>query len=197
MYVWVLCGVCMHCVRVVVSVCVCVVSCAVRVLRVCGVCAESVCGICVSCFGVAVCCAVSLCVVLVLVLVCNVWCEVSVVCGVWRGLARGKTLCVLVQNVTCARFAAFCRYTRKCLEPTHRDVGGWVLFPLFLSPSLSPLSLSLVPSLFLSSCFSLSSVVLFLRSLSLLLSLFSSLSVTMTMITRPSRLSLCTHGSDL
>ena len=44
-----------------------------------GVCAESVCGMCVLCFGVVVCCAVSLCVVLVLVLVCNVWCVVSVV----------------------------------------------------------------------------------------------------------------------
>ena len=39
-----------------------------------------VCGMCVSCFGVVVCCAVSLCVVLVLVLVCNVWCVVSEVC---------------------------------------------------------------------------------------------------------------------
>ena len=35
---------------------------------------------CVLCFGVVVCCAVSLCVVLVLVLVCNVWCVVYVVC---------------------------------------------------------------------------------------------------------------------
>ena len=66
--------------------CVCVVCCACVLRRLCvcvesecGVCAESVCGMCVLCFGVVVCCAVSLCVVLVLVLVRNVWC-VCVVC---------------------------------------------------------------------------------------------------------------------
>ena len=57
-------------------------------------------------------------------------------------------------------------------------------------------SLSLVPSLFLSTFFFLSSVVLFIRSLSLLSfllsSLFSVLSATMTMITRPVG-SLCVH----
>ena len=86
------------------------VSCVVRVCAVvvrvcveseCGVCAESVCGMGVLCFGVVVCCAVSLCVVLVLVLGRNVWClwcvrGVCCVCGVvcvvcvWRGVARGK-----------------------------------------------------------------------------------------------------------
>ena len=69
------------------------------VLRVC------VCGMRVLCFGVVVCCAMWLCVVLVQMLVCNVGCVVSEVCGVWvacvvsvvcvvcvwRGLARGKT----------------------------------------------------------------------------------------------------------
>ena len=77
-----MCGMCR-----VVCVCVCVVCmCMCRVLKwlcvcaesVCGVCAESVCGMCVLCFGVAVCCAVSSCVVWVGVPVCNVWC---VVCG--------------------------------------------------------------------------------------------------------------------
>ena len=38
------------------------------------------CGMCVLCLGVVVCCAVSLCVVLVLVLVRNVWCVVCVLC---------------------------------------------------------------------------------------------------------------------
>ena len=116
-------------------------------------------GMCVLCFGVVVCCAVSLCVVLVLVLVCNVWCVVSVcgvcawcvlcvcgvvcVCCVWRGLARGK-------NPVC-RFK-----TSPCVHSKHGDV---------LNLHTGSLSLSLSsPSLFLSS-FLLS---LFLRSLSLL-----------------------------
>ena len=54
------------CLLVYVCWCVCVGVCGVVfVLRVCVGCAF-------LCFGVAVCCAVSLCVVLVLVLVCNV-----------------------------------------------------------------------------------------------------------------------------
>ena len=68
---------------------------------------------------------------------------------------------------------AFCQHARKRFEPTHGDVlnlhtgrregGGWGTGFSFLS---------LVPSLFLSSFFFLSSVILFLRSLSLSL-LFS------------------------
>ena len=107
------CGVCVCCVGDVCVQCgvcaLCVVESGVVCVGVCvgvcgGVCAERVRGMCVSCFGVVVCCAVSLYVVLVLVLVCNVWCVVSVVCVrgvccvcgvvcvlcVWRGLARGK-----------------------------------------------------------------------------------------------------------
>ena len=77
---------------------------------------------------------------------------------------------------TCARFASthgsvLNRHTWK------REGGGGVLFYLSLSSLLS-----------LSSFFFLSSVVLFIRSLSLLF----SLSATMTMITRPVG-SLCAH----
>ena len=134
------------------------------------------------------CCGVVMCCVgagvgvqyVVLVLVCNVWCVVSVVC-VWCGLARGKpSVCrfktspcvgskrlrVYRQNArmlnTCARF---CRYTQRRFEPTHGDV--WNLH--------TGASLSLSP-----------------RSLTLLSSLSSSLSATMTMITRPFG-SLCVH----
>ena len=174
----------------------------------CGVCAETVCGMCVLCFDVVVCCAVSLCVVLVLVLmlnvlsvvwyvcvvcvVCAVWC-VCVVC-VWRGLARGtppvcrlKTSpCVGSKRIreyrenarvcsTCGRFAGthgdVLTYTRE-EEGRAEGVAG-VLFSLFLSfSSLYLFSLSLLSS---RSC-----------------RLFSSLSVTMTMITRPVG-SLCVH----
>ena len=125
MGVWVLCGV--PCVGFVwwvrvVGVCVGFVlrRLCVRVESECGVCAESVCGMCVLCFGVVVCCVVSLCVVLVLVFgaqccgVCGVcaWCVLCVRCGVWclwclcvwRGLARGKTSRVQVPNASVCTF---------------------------------------------------------------------------------------------
>ena len=129
-------------------------------------------------------------------------------CVVWRGLARGKTsVCrfktspcasskrfrVCQQNARMLNMRAFCRYKRKRFEPTHGHVsnphterrkgekGGSL-------PSLSrpfSLYLFLLLSLFRRSLhsfsFSFSSP-----------SLFSSLSVTMTMITRPVG-SLCVH----
>ena len=79
---------------------------------------------------------------------------------------------------------AFCQYTRKRFEPTHGDVLN-----LHTMRREGVLLLSLSRPLF-SSFFFLSSVVLFIRFLSL--SLFSSLSVAMTMITRPVG-SLCVH----
>ena len=54
------------------GVLVCLLVCVWLCVR-CGVCAQSVRDVHFV-FGVVVCCAVSLCVVLVLVLVCNVWC---------------------------------------------------------------------------------------------------------------------------
>ena len=122
-------------------------------------------------------------------LVCWVVCwVVSVVCGVllcvfrvWRGLARGKkkkktvcrfkTLpCVPAKRAHVEHMRAFCRHTRKRFEPTHGDVlnphtgrrevrGSLISLSSLLS---RPFSLSLL------SFFFLSSVVLFLRSLSLL-----------------------------
>ena len=83
------------------------------------VCAESVCvcGMCVLCIGLAVCCAVSLCVVLVLVLVCNLWCVVSVCGVVWHA----QTLCVEVQNVSVCRLK-----TLPCV-PARRAHGRSVI----------------------------------------------------------------------
>ena len=76
---------------------------------------------------------------------------------------------------------AFSGYTRRRPERTH----GGVL-------NLHTEGFSAFSSLF-------SSLFLFILSLALfpLLSSLSSLSATMTMITRPVGLSLCTHGSDL
>ena len=139
---------------------------------------------------------------------CGLWCVVCGVCGVcvwcvwcvWRGLGtRKNSVCrfktspcvgskrfrVCRQNArmcsTCARFAGthgsvLNRHTER------REGRGGVLFSLS-----RPLSLSL----FRRSLPSFSFFVLFLSSLSL----FSSHSVTMTMITRPVG-SLCTHSSD-
>ena len=70
LYLWCEGGVCVY-----VYVYVCRVLC-VCVESVCGACAESVCGMCGA-----------LCAWCVLRCVC-LWCAV---CGVWRGLARGKT----------------------------------------------------------------------------------------------------------
>ena len=127
-----------------------------------------------------------------------VWCVVCVVCVVWW--CGGVVVCDTLKTpcVGSKRFRVYqqhahmlkhmcacCRYTRMRFEPTHGEVGrgeglwwgwwGWeggggVLFPLYLSSLLS---------------FSLPSFSL------------SPLSATMTMITRPVGLSLCTHGSDL
>ena len=133
---------------------------------------------------------------------------VGCVLRVWRGLARGKNLCVgskrlrvYRQNaLMCYHMRAFCGYTRKRFEPTHGDVlnlhterreRGGVIFYLSSSssiPSFYSLSLFLsLPLLYHS---------LSLSSFSSLFSLLSSLSATMTMIARPVG-SLCTHGSDL
>ena len=92
----------------------CVESVCACVLRVCGgVCAKSVCGMCVSCFGVVVCCAVSLCVVLVLVLVRNVWCVVSVACV--HGVCAWCVLCVARLGT---RKNPWCRLkTSPCVGP--------------------------------------------------------------------------------
>ena len=108
---------------------------------------------------------------------------------------------------------AFRRYTRRRFEPTHGDVlsihtGGpspslslvpsSFSLPSFflhsLSRSLSLLSVFLALSLFCLSFFLslLLSSLLFSLSLFPLLSSFSSLSATMTMITRPVG-SLCVH----
>ena len=159
----------------------------------CGVRAESVCGMCVVCFGVVVCCAVSSCVVLVLVLVRNVWCVVSVcvcvvcvVCGVvcvvcvWLGLASGKPPCAGETSPSegskrirvyqqkrphVFNMRAFCQYTRKRFEPSHGDV-----FNLHTGRREGRWGEreGVLFSLFLSPSFSFSSL-----SLSLLLSLLS------------------------
>ena len=129
--------------------------------------------------------------------------------SVWRGLARGQTPRVWVQIVSVCRFKtlpcapakrahvfnmrAFCRHTRKRFEPdtrrrfepTHGEEGGrWGGSLLSLSRPFS-LSLFLLLSLFRRSLHSFS---FSFSSLPLL----SSLSVTMTMITRPVG-SLCVH----
>ena len=89
-------------------------------------------------------------------------------------------------------------HTRRRFESTH---GGFSTFSVFLALCLLSVCLSFCLSFFLSVCHSVSSPLLS----SLLSSLFLSsrscrlsfLSATMTMITRPARLSLCTHGSNL
>ena len=101
--------------------------------------------------------------------------------------------CVLAERPHVEHMRAFCRYTRMRCEPTHGDVfnhthgeegrGGRVVVVVFSSLT-----------------FSLPSLSLFRRSFSLLSSRscrLSPLSATMTMITRPVGLFLCTHGSDL
>ena len=133
---------------------------------------------CVLCFGVVVCCAVSLCVVLW----CWCWCAmcgalcawcvcvVCCVCGVlccvwcvWRGLARGKK--------------PVCRFkTSPCVGSNTSVCTG--------KTRACPFSLSL-PSFSFSSLFP-----------PLVVSLFS-LSNNDNDLTRPVGLSLCTHGSDL
>ena len=121
---------------------------------------------------------------------------------VWRGLARGKTPAVCrFQDISvcsdhnasvCAgkharhveHMRAFCRYTRKA-EPSHGDVLNLHTEGL----SLLSFSLSLVLS-------SLSSFVLFSFTFSTLFSLVFSLSNSDNDHSS-SRLSLCTHGSNL
>ena len=141
--------------------------------------------VCVVCVGLCV---------LGCVCGCGVWC----VWCVWCGLARknpvfrfktsscvgSKRFRVCWQHArmcsTCARFAG----TRKRFEPTHGDVLN---LHTERREGEGFSSLSLVPSLFLSSFFflsfpSFSSFVLFLFSFS---SLSITLSITMTMIARP------------
>ena len=84
---------------------------------------------------------------------------------------------------------AFCQYTRMPFECTHGSVLNLNTGGLFLSPLLF---LSFLLSLFLRSLSLHSSIPSALFPL--LSALFSSLSITMTMITRPVG-SLCTHGS--
>ena len=192
--------VCVMCVRVCVCVCgVCNVCCVcVCVLCVCVcVCVQCVCVCCV--LLCAWCCVLCVCVVCLLC-VCVVCCVLCVgvhcvcVCGVCvRGvcgarLGTRKTvpcvgsrrLHVYWQNArmcsTCARFA---RTHGGLFEPTHGDVLNLHTGDLSLS---SP---SLFLSSFLLSLFLRSLPSYFSRSLSLLSSLLSSLSATMTMITRP------------
>ena len=97
--------------------------------------------------------------------------------------------CVSAKRPHVEHMRAFCQYTRRPFECTH----GGVLNLSTGGLSHSPLLLLSFLSLFLRS-FSLS--LLSATLCSLLSALFSSLSVTMKMITRPVG-SLCTHGSDL
>ena len=131
------------------------------------------------------------CGVLLCLLGCVLGCVLCCVCGVWcvARLGTRKNPCVQVQNVSVCRFKtlpcvpakraqvlnmrAFCRYTRKRLEPTHGDV-------LNLHTERRErvlLSLSRPFSLSLLSFFFLSSVVLpsLLLSFSALFSLLSCL----------------------
>ena len=179
--------------------CVCVRWLCVCVESECGVCAQSVCVGCAFC--VLVCCAVSLCVVCVRGFCCL--CAVWVVC-VWCVLARGKPLVCRFQTPPCVRSKrfrvyrqndrvildsvvlpvhteAFSMYTRKRFEPTHGEEGGGVHF----------FSLSIFRRLFLFSLSPLSSLSSSLSSLS------PSLSAIFDNDHSSSRLSLCTHGSDL
>ena len=137
--------------------------------------------VCVQC----VCVALVTCACSVVCVPCAWWCLVWCVRCVWRGLARGKPPvctfktppCVPAKRAHVFNMRAFCQYTRRRFQPTHerreRERGGEGGFSS-LSFSL-PFSFSLFP----------------------LLSSLSSLSATMTMITRPVGLSLCTHGSNL
>ena len=83
---------------------------------------------CAFCVLVSVVCArgVSLCVVLVLVLVRNVWCVLSVTP---RVLVKNVSVCtfrthpcVPAKRAHVFNMRAFCRYTRKRFERTHGDV---------------------------------------------------------------------------
>ena len=166
---------------------------------VCGVC---VCAVCVMCVlwswcvhfvCVCVCrvvCCVWLCVwnvrfvfwwcVVCCCVLCGVWCVVCVCGAAWHPVCRLKSsqerLRVQHARVLPAHTEAFWTDTRRLFEPT-RGGGGRRGFLI----SLSSLSLSLVPFSFSA----LSSPAL-----------FSSLSVTMTMIIRPVGF-LCTQSSDL
>ena len=132
------------------------------------------CGMCVLFFGVLCC-----------VVMCGVGagdgaqCVVWGVC-VWRGLARGKPPVCRFQTSPCVgskRFRVYrqdarmlnTQYTRKRLEPAHGDV--WNLHTVRREGGFSSLFLFSLPSLVFS---------------------LSSLSATMTMITRPVG-SLCVH----
>ena len=211
--------VCMCMCRVVCCACVLKWLC-VCVESVCGVCAEECvgCAFCVLCVWCIVVCVVMCCVGAGVGVQCVVRGVrgVCCVCGAaWHAenhpLCRFKTppcvgskrIRVYRQNARMLNTRAFCRYTRMRFEPTHGDVlnlhtgrweggrgGGGAGGFSSLSFSL-PFSLSL----FLRSLPTFSSSYLFLFSLPALVSL-SPLSATMTMITRPVGLSLCTHGSD-
>ena len=144
----------------------------------------------------------------------GVWCGVVFVlfCVVWCGLACGKPLRVLIENASVCAFKtpqcvpgkcphvfnmrAFSRYTRRRLERTHGGVLNLHTEGVFRLLCLS-CSLSVFLALALSLLLFLCSLLSCLLSLFFLSPLLSSLSETMTMITRPIGLSLCTHGSDL
>ena len=122
---------------------------------------------------------------------CGAWCAWCV-CGVWHAenpVCRFKTLpCVGSKRAHVLNMRAFCRYTGMRFEPTHGEEGrgeGWWWWWWVAGGGGRGgfYSLSLFPSLFLSS------VVLFLFSLSLLSSRscrlsLAPLSATMTTITR-------------
>ena len=185
--------------------CMCVVCCAC-VLRWLCVCVESECGVCAEsvwdvrlCCGVVVCCAVSSCVVLVLVLVrhvcvCAVWCLWCVcawcvlcvrcgVCGVcvWRGLARGKPPVCRFKTSPCVGSKSFRVYRQNArMWNTCARFAGSHGSVLNLHKEAS-LSLSLLSFSLPSFSFSFSSS-LFSSSFSLSLSL--SLLVTLSFSAR-------------
>ena len=168
-------------------------------------------------------CWCAMCGVWCLWCVCGVVCVVCVWRGLARGkpfvcslktspCVGSKRIRVYRQNArmcsTCARFASthgsVLNLHTETKKPTHGKEGrgvGWgfssLLFSSLLFSSLLFSSLLFSSLLFSSLLFSslLFSSLLF-SSLFPLLSFLSSLSATMTMITRPVG-SLCTHGSNL
>ena len=112
---------------------------------------------------------------------------------VWHGLARGKPPCIGSKRLrVCTGKSRACVQHARVLH-VHTEA--------FLNLHTASLSISLLSSSlssFLPFLFLRSLPSYFSRSLSLLSSLLSSLSSTMTMITRQvGSLSLCKHGSDL